>query len=146
MPAPLIEARGLGFKVRAGAGEINIQRGLDLRVNAGEAVGIVGPSGSGKTSLLMLLAGLERPTSGTLLIDGADIGAMDEDALARFRRERLGIVFQAFHLIPTMTAATPTGILRSIDRFDLIAVQQAVTPFLRAIGSVMPTTPPLEAL
>ena len=83
---PLIEARGLGFKVRAGAGEINILRGLDLRVAAGEAVGIVGPSGSGKTSLLMLLAGLERPTSGTLLIDGADIGAMEEDALARFRR------------------------------------------------------------
>ena len=101
---PLIEARGLGFKVRAGAGEINILRGIDLSVSAGEAVGIVGPSGSGKTSLLMLLAGLERPTSGSLLIDGADIAAMDEDALARFRRERLGIVFQAFHLIPTMTA------------------------------------------
>ena len=61
MPAPLIEARGLGFKVRAGAGEINILRGLDLRVNAGEAVGIVGPSGSGKTSLLMLLAGMIPP-------------------------------------------------------------------------------------
>jgi putative ABC transport system ATP-binding protein len=132
VPAPLIEARGLGFKVRAGAGEINILRGLDLRVNAGEAVGIVGPSGSGKTSLLMLLAGLERPTSGTLLIDGADIGAMDEDALARFRRERLGIVFQAFHLIPTMTAlenvAVPLEFAGVRDAFDRAAEA------LRAVG------------
>ena len=129
---PLIEARGLGFKVRAGAGEINILRGLDLRVNAGEAVGIVGPSGSGKTSLLMLLAGLERPTSGTLLIDGADIGAMEEDALARFRRERLGIVFQAFHLIPTMTAlenvAVPLEFAGRRDAFDRAAEA------LRAVG------------
>ncbi len=88
----------------AAGGEVNILRGIDLDVGRGEAVGIVGPSGSGKTSLLMLLAGLERPSGGTLTVGGAELGRMDEDALARFRRDNLGIVFQAFHLIPTMTA------------------------------------------
>ena len=102
--SPLIAAAGLTFKVRAQAGEINILRGVDLVVGAGEAVGIVGPSGSGKTSLLMLLAGLDRPTGGSLTVAGHDLTRMDEDALARFRREHVGIVFQAFHLVPTMTA------------------------------------------
>ncbi|WP_407927517.1 ABC transporter ATP-binding protein [Belnapia mucosa] len=86
------------------AGEVNILRGVDLTVRRGEAVGLVGPSGSGKTSLLMLLAGLERPTGGELRVAGHDLAAMDEDALARFRRGHVGIVFQAFHLVPTMTA------------------------------------------
>ena len=86
------------------AGEVNILRGVDLDVRRGEAVGLVGPSGSGKTSLLMLLAGLERATAGSLTVAGQELGRMDEDALARFRREHVGIVFQAFHLIPTMTA------------------------------------------
>ncbi|MBO1077614.1 ABC transporter ATP-binding protein [Roseomonas haemaphysalidis] len=103
-PAPLIRARDLSLKVVAAGGEVNILRGIDLDVGRGEAVGIVGPSGSGKTSLLMLLAGLERPSGGTLTVGGAELGRMDEDALARFRRDNLGIVFQAFHLIPTMTA------------------------------------------
>ena len=85
-------------------GTVNIVKGIDLRVDRGEAIGIVGPSGSGKTSLLMLLAGLERATDGALRLDGRDLSAMDEDALAVLRRERIGIVFQAFHLIPTMTA------------------------------------------
>lgn len=103
-PEPLIRARDLTLKVVAAGGEVNILRGIDLDVGRGEAVGIVGPSGSGKTSLLMLLAGLERPSGGTLTVGGAELGRMDEDALARFRRDNLGIVFQAFHLIPTMTA------------------------------------------
>jgi len=101
---PLIEAAGLAFAVTAQAGRVEILRGVDLSVRAGEAVGIVGPSGSGKTSLLMLLAGLDRPTGGTLSVAGAALPALDEDALARFRRDHVGIVFQAFHLIPTMTA------------------------------------------
>nr|WP_237180410.1 ABC transporter ATP-binding protein [Roseomonas haemaphysalidis] len=100
----MIRARDLSLKVVAAGGEVNILRGIDLDVGRGEAVGIVGPSGSGKTSLLMLLAGLERPSGGTLTVGGAELGRMDEDALARFRRDNLGIVFQAFHLIPTMTA------------------------------------------
>ncbi len=103
--APLIDARALSFQVRAEAGEINILRGVDLSIGAGEAVGIVGPSGSGKTSLLMLLAGLDRATGGSLTVAGHDLMRMDEDQLAVFRREQVGIVFQAFHLVPTMTAA-----------------------------------------
>ncbi|WP_241665433.1 ABC transporter ATP-binding protein [Teichococcus oryzae] len=102
--ANLIEARGLTFKVAAGGGEVNILRGVDMAVRQGEAVGLVGPSGSGKTSLLMLLAGLERPSGGSLRVAGEDMARLDEDALARFRRDQLGIVFQAFHLVPTMTA------------------------------------------
>ena len=88
----------------AAAGPVNILRGIDLDIPDGEAVGIVGPSGSGKTSLLMVLAGLERATSGTIRIAGQDIAGFNEDALARLRRDTIGIVFQAFHLIPTMTA------------------------------------------
>lgn len=88
----------------AGAGQVNILRGVDLRLAEGEAVGLVGPSGSGKTTLLMLLAGLERASAGRLVVAGQELARLDEDALARFRRDTLGIVFQAFHLVPTMTA------------------------------------------
>jgi putative ABC transport system ATP-binding protein len=86
------------------AGNVEILRGVDLSVNAGEAIGIVGPSGSGKTSLLMLIAGLERATSGTLEVAGTSLKDKNEDALAAFRRDSIGIIFQSFHLIPTMTA------------------------------------------
>ena len=96
-------ARGRWAGSGASAG-LDIVRGMSLQVGAGESVGIVGPSGSGKTSLLMLLAGLERPTRGQVLVDGIDLGTLDEDALARFRGRRIGIVFQSFHLIPTMSA------------------------------------------
>ena len=88
----------------AAHGPVNILRGIDMAVEPGEAVGLVGPSGSGKTSLLMVLAGLERPTGGCVRLGEADIGALDEDALARLRRDQIGIVFQSFYLIPTMTA------------------------------------------
>jgi putative ABC transport system ATP-binding protein len=86
------------------AGNVEILRGVDLSVNAGEAIGIVGPSGSGKTSLLMLIAGLERATAGTLEVAGTSLKNKNEDALAAFRRDTIGIIFQSFHLIPTMTA------------------------------------------
>jgi putative ABC transport system ATP-binding protein len=122
---PLIRARDLSLKVVAAGGEVNILRGLDLDVGTGEAVGIVGPSGSGKTSLLMLLAGLERPTGGMLSVAGHDLAKLDEDALARFRRDNLGIVFQAFHLIPTMTAlenvAVPLEFAGRRDAFERAA-------------------------
>jgi putative ABC transport system ATP-binding protein len=100
----IVEVANLGLTVAAGAGPVTILDGVGFSVAAGEAVGIVGPSGSGKTSLLMLLAGLEQATSGSIAIAGRSITGLDEDALARFRRDTVGIVFQSFHLIPTMTA------------------------------------------
>ncbi len=102
--SPLVQVRGLTLTVPSAAGPVNILRGVDLDIAANAAVALVGPSGSGKTSLLMLLAGLERATSGTINLDGQTVTAMNEDALARLRRQSVGIVFQAFHLIPTMTA------------------------------------------
>ena len=102
--AGLIDVRDLRLTITSAAGQVHILAGVDLRVEAGESVGIVGPSGSGKTSLLMVLAGLEQATSGTVTVAGQELTGLDEDALARFRRDNVGIVFQAFHLIPTMTA------------------------------------------
>jgi putative ABC transport system ATP-binding protein len=113
------------FTAAAASGPVQVLRGVDLSVAAGEAVGIVGPSGSGKTSLLMLLAGLERPTAGRLTVAGRDLTGLDEDALARFRRDEVGIVFQAFHLVPTMTAlenvAIPLEFAGRRDAFDRAA-------------------------
>ena len=115
-------ARGLGLTVPSAAGPVKILHNVDFAMMAGEAVGLVGPSGSGKTSLLMLLAGLERATTGSVTIDGTDITGLDEDKLARFRRGHIGIVFQAFHLIPTMTAlenvAVPLELAGKPDAFD----------------------------
>jgi putative ABC transport system ATP-binding protein len=101
---PLVRIRNLVLTVPSAAGPVNILRGVDLDITTGEAVGLVGPSGSGKTSLLMVLAGLERATSGSVMLRGQEITGLNEDQLARLRRNSVGIVFQAFHLIPTMTA------------------------------------------
>src|SRR5580698_2030867 len=101
---PLVQVRDLVLTLPSASGPVNILRGVDLDIARGEALGLLGPSGSGKTSLLMLLAGLERATSGTIELGNHTITGMDEDALARMRRSQVGIVFQAFHLIPTMTA------------------------------------------
>ena len=99
-----IRLEGIHLSLKSAAGLVNILNGVDLAVAAGETVGIVGPSGSGKTSLLMVIAGLETPTAGTVAVAGIDTTRLDEDALARVRRDHVGIVFQNFHLIPTMTA------------------------------------------
>jgi putative ABC transport system ATP-binding protein len=100
----LVSAQNLQLTLQAAAGPVQVLAGLDFSVGAGEAVGIVGPSGSGKTSLLMLVAGLERATGGRICVAGQDITGLSEDALAQFRRRHIGIVFQSFHLIPSMTA------------------------------------------
>ncbi len=101
---PLVVVDEVHLTLSSPAGPVNILRGISLEIAAGETVALVGPSGSGKSTLLMVLGGLERPTAGHVLIDGHDLGVLGEDALARLRRSHVGIVFQAFHLIPTMTA------------------------------------------
>jgi putative ABC transport system ATP-binding protein len=104
------------------AGKVDILRDISLEVTRGETVGLVGPSGSGKSSLLMLMGGLERATGGSVQALGQDLTAMGEDALARFRRGHMGVVFQSFHLIPTMTAlenvATPLELAGAADAFE----------------------------
>jgi putative ABC transport system ATP-binding protein len=96
--------RGVDLSLGRGAARVHILRDVDLTIGKGEAVGIIGASGSGKSTLLMIMAGLERPDKGEVEVDGVKLGALNEDALARFRGQRIGIVFQSFHLIPTMTA------------------------------------------
>jgi putative ABC transport system ATP-binding protein len=107
------------------AGPVHILRGLDLEIAQGETVSIVGPSGAGKTSLLMIIAGLERPTRGRVRVAGTDFAGLDEDALARVRRHHVGVVFQSFHLIPTMTAlenvAIPLELAGRGDAFERAA-------------------------
>lgn len=103
-PDPAIDLAQVHLSLGSTAGPVNILGGIDLRVCAGETVGLIGPSGSGKTSLLMIIAGLERATSGRVVIAGEDLAALDEDGLAAFRGRRIGVVFQNFHLVPTMTA------------------------------------------
>jgi len=104
MVDPIVKIENLHLSLVGGAGPVNILRGIDLQVEAGQTLSIVGPSGAGKTSLLMVLSGLEQADSGLIEISGTDLQQLDEDGLARFRRLQIGIVFQSFHLVPTMTA------------------------------------------
>ena len=128
---PLIELHDIRLTLGRSAARTEILRGIDLMLEAGETLAILGPSGSGKSSLLAVIAGLERPTSGRALLLGADVVAMDEDGLARLRGRAIGIVLQAFHLLPTMTAienvAVPLELARVADargkaRAELAAV------------------------
>lgn len=110
MHTPIIELSDIHLTLVGGSGEVNILRGVNLTVDKGETVAVVGPSGSGKTTTLMIMAGLERASSGYVRIAGNDLTQMDENALARFRRMHMGIVFQSFHLVPTMTALENTAL------------------------------------
>jgi putative ABC transport system ATP-binding protein len=102
--APILEARNVNLHFSNAGENLHVLRDVSFSLQAGEVASVVGPSGSGKTSLLMVLAGLERATSGTILVDGTDIVGLGEDRLAVFRRNNFGILFQNFHLIPSMTA------------------------------------------
>jgi putative ABC transport system ATP-binding protein len=101
---PAIALAGVNLSLGHGAARVHILKNIDLHIARGEAIGLIGPSGSGKSTLLMVMAGLERPDTGAVAVAGDDLGKLDEDALARFRGRNVGIVFQSFHLIPTMTA------------------------------------------
>ena len=122
MGEPVLRLENVGLTLSGNAGPVEILKSISLTVTPGETVGLIGPSGSGKSSLLMLMGGLERASSGQVLALGQDLGAMDEDGLARFRRGRMGVVFQSFHLIPTMTAlenvALPMEIAGVADAFE----------------------------
>ncbi len=122
---PLIKLSDIHLTLQSEAGPVNILRGIDLGVDAGEAVGMVGPSGSGKSTLLMVLAGLERPTSGVVRAADWVLNDLNEDQLAEFRRDNVGIVFQSFHLVPTMTAlenvAVPLELAGREDAFSRAA-------------------------
>jgi putative ABC transport system ATP-binding protein len=129
MAETAIELRDLDLSLGRGAARVHILRNISLAVTRGEAVGLVGPSGSGKSTLLMTMAGLERPDSGSITIDGVSLDGLNEDALAKFRGARIGIVFQAFHLIPTMTAlenvAAPLELAGLKDAFTRAAAELA---------------------
>jgi putative ABC transport system ATP-binding protein len=119
---PAISLSGINLSLGRGAARVHILKDVDLHIGGGEAIGLVGPSGSGKTTLLMVLAGLERADTGSIVVAGEDLTRLDEDALARFRGRNVGIVFQSFHLIPTMTAlenvAVPLELAGDADAFD----------------------------
>jgi putative ABC transport system ATP-binding protein len=122
MTDPVLSLADARLTLAGNAGPVDILKGITLAIQKGETVGLIGPSGSGKSSLLMLMGGLERATAGRVLALGQDLTAMDEDALARFRRGNMGVVFQSFHLIPTMTAlenvALPLELAGARDAFD----------------------------
>ena len=124
---PAIQLEDVRLNLASAAGAVNILNGVSLSVAQGETIALLGPSGSGKSSLLMVAAGLEAASEGRVTIDGTDITRMGEDDLARFRRGRIGIVFQSFHLIPTMTAlenvAVPLEMLGLDDAFDRARAQ-----------------------
>ena len=122
MSDPVLSLSRASLSLEGNAGAVRILEAIDLDVHRGETLGLVGPSGSGKSSLLMLMGGLERATGGTVEALGHDLTAMGEDALARLRRDHIGVVFQSFHLIPTMTAlenvATPLELAGATDALD----------------------------
>ncbi|KTF68876.1 ABC transporter ATP-binding protein [Sphingomonas sp. HT-1] len=134
----LIDARNVSLSLGKAPARVDILRGIDLRVSAGESIALLGPSGSGKSSLMAVLAGLEHPSGGTVSVAGLDFTALDEDALAVARRGRIGIVLQAFHLLPTMTAlenvAVPLELAGTRDAFARAEAELAAVGLAHRIG------------
>lgn len=122
MTSSVLSLTDAALSLDGNAGRVDILHGITLEVRRGETLGLIGPSGSGKSSLLMLMGGLERATGGRIMALDQDLTNMTEDQLARFRRDHMGVVFQSFHLIPTMTAlenvATPLELAGHKDAFD----------------------------
>ena len=122
---PLVRLKGVALTLESGAGAVNILRGIDLEIAPGDTLAVTGASGSGKSTLLAVVGGLERPTYGTVEVAGQNLGTLNEDQLALFRRRSVGIVFQSFHLIPTMTAlenvAVPLELAGRAHAFDIAA-------------------------
>ncbi len=125
-------AAGVNLSLGQGAARVHILKDIDLNIGSGEAIGLVGPSGSGKSTLLMVMAGLERADTGTVTVAGENLGALDEDALARFRGRNVGIVFQSFHLIPTMTALENVAV--PLELAGVADAQERARDELAAVG------------
>jgi putative ABC transport system ATP-binding protein len=127
--SPLVVVEDVHLTLGSAAGPVNILRGISLTIADGETVALLGPSGSGKSTLMMVAAGLERPSSGRVAVAGQDLATLDEDGLARLRRRHVGIVFQAFHLIPTMTALENVAIPLELagDRDAFAGAEAALT-------------------
>jgi len=138
MTDPVLSLKDASLSLNGNAGRVDILHGITLDVHPGETLGLIGPSGSGKSSLLMLMGGLEQATGGTVTALGRDLTAMDEDALARFRRDNMGVVFQSFHLISTMTAlenvATPLELAGHRDAFDRAQAELAAVGLAQRAG------------
>lgn len=132
----IVDARNVVYSLEIASRPLHILKGVSLRVAPSEVVAIVGPSGSGKTSLLMLLAGLERATSGKVSVLGQDLSALGEDDLARFRRKSLGIVFQSFHLIPSLTALDNVALALEIasPELPMSQIRSRAAEALAAVG------------
>ena len=115
---PMVLLDNVELKLESEAGPVNILKGINLEIPAGDTVSVVGPSGSGKTSMMMLIGGLEKQTGGRVAVGGQDLTTLNEDGLARFRRDNVGIVFQNFHLVPTMNALENVAIPAELARLD----------------------------
>lgn len=138
LSAAAIVLAGVNLSLGRGAARVHILKDIGLQIGRGEAVGLVGPSGSGKSTLLMIMAGLERPDTGSVTVAGTDLGQLDEDGLARFRGRHVGIVFQSFHLIPTMTAlenvAVPLELAGASEAFERAKAELAAVGLSDRLG------------
>jgi putative ABC transport system ATP-binding protein len=132
MGAEMIHLRDVVMRLTSGGRTVTVLDGVSLDVKRGECVAVTGPSGSGKSTLLGLVAGLDTATSGSVMVDGVDLARLDEDALARFRRDRIGFVFQSYHLIPTLTAVENVAI--PLDLAGIPGARARASELLDGVG------------